>query len=404
MHLSPQFSLPDIDDFDYRLPEERIAKFPVEVRDESRLLINNGNTITDDRFYHIANYLPEKSLLVLNNTKVVRARLFFKKATGATIEIFCLEPVSPTREIQMAFAQTGTAVWRCYVGNARRWKGETLQMAMNENGMVSAKKLQKDGDSFLIEFSWQPETKTFAEVLESAGRIPLPPYLNRESIENDAKTYQTVYAHYDGSVAAPTAGLHFTERVFRSLLPKKISHAYLTLHVGAGTFKPVGQEGIAAHDMHTEQMLVSRQLIEKLIINAGKTIAVGTTCIRTLESLYIFGAKLQENPVERFSIQQYDPYQRDFNGHIEPKQALENILQLMDRNRQDVISGDTALMIMPGYRFRIVNGMITNFHQPRSTLILLIAAWLGEHWRNVYNHALAHDFRFLSYGDSCLFL
>jgi S-adenosylmethionine:tRNA ribosyltransferase-isomerase len=275
---------------------------------------------------------------------------------------------------------------------------------MGNNGELTAKKLQPDGDAFLIAFSWQPGTKTFAELLENAGRIPLPPYLNRDSTENDAQTYQTVYAQYDGSVAAPTAGLHFTPRVFQSLLSKQISHEYLTLHVGAGTFKPVGKEGIAAHAMHTEQVLVTRQLIGRLINNIGNTIAVGTTSVRTLESLFVFGVKLAQNPDAKFSIQQYDPYRPDFNGDMEPVRALRQVLNLMNRNNMDVLSGDTSLMIMPGYRFKIVNGMITNFHQPRSTLMLLIAAWLGDRWLKVYNYALNNDFRFLSYGDSCLFL
>jgi len=407
MELPPTIHSLSMADFDYHLPEERIAKFPVGIRDQSKLLIDEAGNISDDLFFNLSRYLPEKSLLVLNNTKVVRARLFFKKATGATVEIFCLEPVSPTTEIQMAFAQTGSAVWRCYVGNARRWKDEVLMLRVDDDDIafsLFAKKIQKDGDAFLIQFSWQPPETTFSEILESAGKIPLPPYLNRESIDRDAQTYQTVYAHFDGSVAAPTAGLHFTERVFERMAEKQISFEYLTLHVGAGTFKPIGEQGIAAHAMHTEQVLVSRRLIEKLIDYSGKTIAVGTTSVRTLESLYIYGVKLASNPEAPLAIKQYDSYHQSFDYNIPVEKALHNILDLMDKNRQDVISGSTSLMIAPGYNFKIVNGMITNFHQPRSTLLLLISAWLGDRWRNVYEYAFNNDFRFLSYGDSCLFL
>jgi S-adenosylmethionine:tRNA ribosyltransferase-isomerase len=407
MELPPQINRLSIDDFDYPLPENRIAKFPVDERDQSKLLINRGIELLEDKFYNLAEYLPESAFLALNNTKVIRARLFFRKSTGATIEIFCLEPVSPTTGKDTAFAQTGSAVWRCYAGNARRWKDEKLKLEIKEADGVSslfAEKIKKEGDTFLIEFSWKPAEKTFSEMLDSAGKIPLPPYLNRESIDRDVHTYQTVYAQYDGSVAAPTAGLHFTDRVFDSFAEKMITTDYLTLHVGAGTFKPVGKDGIAAHAMHTEKMLVSRKMIEKLIANHGKIIAVGTTGVRTLESLYIFGVKLKNDPLASFSIRQFDPYENDFDGKIDLQDAMGNILTLMDKTRLDVISGSTGLMIMPGYKFKVVNGMITNFHQPRSTLLLLISAWLGDHWRNVYHYALKNDFRFLSYGDSCLFL
>ncbi len=392
----------DIKDFDYDLPDHRIAKFPKENRDESKLLVHRDRFIREDMFKNVAEYLPADSLLVVNNTKVVRARLFFKKPTGAHIEVFCLEPVHPTPEIQLAFQQKGKATWQCLVGNARRWKSEMLELPLGKDSFLKAEKLKRTSGGFLVKFIWSPQL-TFAEVLEAAGKIPLPPYLHREAVENDSQTYQTVYARYDGSVAAPTAGLHFTERVFDALKKKNIQTPNLTLHVGAGTFKPVGQEGLANHEMHTEQVLVSRELLQKLLDYRGKTIAVGTTSVRTLESLYWFGVKLQAYPGAVFHIHQFDPYQNE-NESLPAEQAIQNILGYMDRNNLETLIGSTQLMIVPGYQFRMINGMITNFHQPRSTLLLLISAWLGEEWKTVYDYALQNDFRFLSYGDSCLFL
>lgn len=395
----------NIDDYDYPLPDHRIAKFPKENRDESKLLIHQGQSISEDHFYNLAQYLPADSLLVVNNTKVVRARLFFRKSTGALIEIFYLEPVHPTPEVQMAFQQKGEATWQCLVGNARRWKNGILETEVEAGGettLLRAEKLEQTSGGFLVKLSWDPRL-TFAELLEAAGKIPLPPYLHREAIDRDTETYQTVYARYDGSVAAPTAGLHFTDRVFASLAEKNIETANLTLHVGAGTFKPVGQEGIEHHEMHTEQVLVSRELLSRLLKNHDKTIAVGTTSVRTLESLYWFGVQLSKNSEAHFHIRQYDPYD-DGNPELTTEEAVGNILGYMDRHHLETLPGTTQLMIVPGYRFRIISGMVTNFHQPRSTLLLLISAWLGDRWKNVYDYALQHDFRFLSYGDSCLFL
>lgn len=392
----------DINEFDYDLPDHRIAKFPKENRDESKLLIHRDRFIQEDLFRNLAGYLPEESLLVVNNTKVVRARLFFKKPTGAHIEVFCLEPVYPTPEIQMAFQQKGTATWQCLVGNARRWKSEVLELPMHDETFLKAEKLERTSGGFLVKFTWNPHL-TFAEVLEAAGKIPLPPYLHREAVERDSETYQTVYARYDGSVAAPTAGLHFTERVFAFLAKKNIRIANLTLHVGAGTFKPVGQEGLQHHEMHTEQVLVKRKLLQDLLDNSGKTIAVGTTSVRTLESLYWYGVKLSNDPDAEFHIHQFDPYQ-NAGSDLSTEAAISRVIDFMQRNKLETLSGATQLMIVPGYRFRIISGMITNFHQPRSTLLLLISAWLGDEWKKVYDYALGRDFRFLSYGDSCLFL
>lgn len=394
-----------IDDYDYSLPTDRIAKFPLPNRDASKLLVHRDGQISEDHFYNIAGYLPADSLLVLNNTRVVRARLQFRKATGAAIEIFCLEPVHPVTEIQLAFEQRGHAVWKCLVGNARRWKDERLRLELpHASGTVAieAQNHGREGDAFLISLKWQPEALTFSEVLELAGQVPLPPYLNREAVSSDARTYQTVYAQHDGSVAAPTAGLHFTDAVFAQLTAKNITTSHLTLHVGAGTFKPVGQEGIARHQMHTEQVLISRQFIRQLLSQKGIIVAVGTTSVRTLESLYWYGVQIINNPDAPFYISQYDPYQN--LPEISAHQALTAIVEAMDRRQIQSLSGATQLLIVPGYNFKIINGMITNFHQPRSTLLLLIAAWLGPKWEEIYQYALAHHFRFLSYGDSCLFI
>ncbi len=402
MPLQKDISGININDFDYDLPDHRIAKFPKENRDESKLLVHRDHFIREDIFKNVSGYLPADSLLVVNNTKVVRARLFFKKPTGAHIEIFCLEPVEPTPEIQLAFQQKGDTTWQCLVGNARRWKTEILELPLGSDAKLKAEKLERTTGGFLVRFIWNPQL-TFAEVLEAAGKIPLPPYLHREAVERDSQTYQTVYARYDGSVAAPTAGLHFTERVFYSLKNKNIQTANLTLHVGAGTFKPVGQEGLANHEMHTEQVLVSRTLLEELLDYQGKVIAVGTTSVRTLESLYWFGVKLENNPDAAFHIQQFDPYLNE-NENLPAEKAIQNFLAYLNRNNLETISGFTQLMIAPGYTFRMIKGMITNFHQPRSTLLLLISAWLGDDWKKVYDYAMQNDFRFLSYGDSCLFL
>jgi S-adenosylmethionine:tRNA ribosyltransferase-isomerase len=407
MNLLPAFSDINIDDFRYDLPDDRIAKFPLNQRDSSKLLIYRDNAITESTFKNIVRFLPEDSFLVMNDTKVVQARLIFKKETGALIEIFCLEPVSPTSEIQMAFQQKGSATWKCLVGNARRWKeGSILSTSQNIDNEFSirAEKIEKSGEAYLIRLSWEPEELTFSEVLEMAGKVPLPPYLNREAVEADKNTYQTVYARFDGSVAAPTAGLHFTQQVFDALKMKRISHDSLTLHVGAGTFKPVGNAGIASHEMHNEQFILKRSTLNNLHKNCDRIIAVGTTSVRTLESLYWLGVRLKLNPESAFQIGQTDPYLEEFRTELPVREALAEIMALMDRKGIDFITGSTRLMIIPGYKFRMISGMVTNFHQPGSTLLLLISAWLGDSWKEIYDYAMKNDFRFLSYGDSCLFL
>ena len=405
--MKQHFSNLNINNFTYDLSDDRIAKFPLDQRDESKLLIHKNGKTSEDSFKNLAKFLPPESFLVLNNTKVVRARLFFKKPTGATIEIFCLEPVEPTSEIQLAFQQKQSAVWKCLVGNARRWKSGSLWAEFIDGDKrfeLSAEIVERSGEAFLIQFNWQPQDLTFAEILEQAGKIPLPPYLHREAVESDKIRYQTVYAINDGSVAAPTAGLHFTDEVFKSLQQKNINFDYLTLHVGAGTFKPVGEDGLENHEMHTEQVLINRHLIKKLVENLGKVIAVGTTSVRTLESLYWFGVKLESDKTAIFKINQFDPYGEMSAIDLPVEKALQNVLDHLTESRTEHVSGSTQLMIMPGYKYRMINGMVTNFHQPRSTLLLLIAAWLGDEWKEIYDYALDNDFRFLSYGDSCLFL
>lgn len=401
--MIPDFNKINISDYSYPLTDGRIAKFPLEKRDESKLLVYKNHRISEDRFTHLPEYLEGYSLVILNDTKVVRARLLFRKPTGSVIEVFCLEPVSPTTEIHLAFEQKGSSTWKCLVGNAKRWKEGQLEASFGDL-TLKVEKLSRDGDSFFLNFSWQPETLTFAGMLEIAGKVPLPPYLHREANESDVKTYQTVYARYDGSVAAPTAGLHFTPGIFQSLSKANIIHDYVTLHVGAGTFKPVGDEGLEKHEMHTEQIIINKKTIQKLLGNQGKILAVGTTSVRTLESLFWYGVKLENEPDAGFLIHQFDPYKAGFSNEISTEKALQNIVKMMDEKGISQIHGSTQLMIVPGYKYRIINGMVTNFHQPQSTLLLLIAAWLGDSWRDIYKYALNHDFRFLSYGDACLFL
>lgn len=405
MILPPILAHLNIDDYAYDLPDDRIAKFPSERRDESKLLLFNGRTIGEDKFKNLARHLPEGHLLVLNNTKVVHARLFFRKETGALIEVFCLEPVSPATDIQVAFQQKGEVFWKCLIGNARRWKTGKLSGDFKHEGAkirLTIENIQKSGDAYELKFNWQPADITFAEVLENAGKIPLPPYLNRNAVESDNDQYQTVYAQYDGSVAAPTAGLHFTPELFKVLEKKNIPAEYLTLHVGAGTFKPVGHEGISTHNMHSEQVIVTKTLIENLIKFKGNIVAVGTTSVRTLESLYWYGVKLEENQHAPFLIRQFDPYENKIKLSVE--HVLKNILNHMESAGLEDLAGSTQLMIAPGYEYHMISGMVTNFHQPRSTLLLLISAWLGPKWKEIYDFALENDFRFLSYGDACLFL
>jgi S-adenosylmethionine:tRNA ribosyltransferase-isomerase len=396
-----------IKDYNYDLPEEKIAFFPLEQRDQSKLLTVKDGNIGEDAFSNIPVHLPDNANLFFNNTKVVRARLNFRKPTGAKIELFVLEPVSPVTEIQQAFQQTKEMVWKCFIGNAKKWKsGPLVLKTINEDReyQLQAELVEKCEDAFHVKFSWTPEHLSFAHILEEIGKIPLPPYIHREANKNDVDRYQTIYAEHDGSVAAPTAGLHFTDKVFEKLSQKGITRSYVTLHVGAGTFKPVDAEYIKDHSMHHEQIFICKDNIQNILEHKySKLIAVGTTSVRTLESLYWHGTKIMKGlSSDIIDVRQWDPYQ--INDLPTAKEALQAILDLMTQNKMEFIHGSTQLMIAPGYNYKIVEGMITNFHQPQSTLLLLVSAFIGDKWKEAYQYALDNDFRFLSYGDSCLFL
>ena len=399
----------NINDFNYPLPTNRIAQFPVEKRDESKLIIYKNKIISEDLFKNIPTYLPDSGLLIYNETKVIQARMLFQKESGAQIEIFCLEPVSPTREIQQAFEQQSGVVWKCLVGNSKKWKSGKLQKSFilkNKKGVLTAERKAQFKSYSLIEFQWEPATLSFSDILVASGTIPLPPYMNRKAIDNDKLRYQTIYAGSEGSVAAPTAGLHFTQAVLQKIKAKSIAVEDVTLHVGAGTFKPVSTDDIGQHEMHTEKIFVKKTTIQKIIKKQNQPIiVVGTTTTRTLESLYWFGVKLLVDNDEKkeIDIKQWDPYNPIYDVGISLEQSFNKILDFMGDNGLDVISGQTQLMIIPGYSFRIPDVLITNFHMPKSTLLLLVSAFIGEGWKNVYEYALNHDFRFLSYGDSCLF-
>ncbi len=463
-------------EFNYDLPDSSVAKYPLPERDQSKLLVWKKNEIADHRFSDLPGLLPEGSMLVFNNTRVIHARLNFTKSTGAKIEIFCLEPTSP-HDYVLSFAQTTSCRWKCMVGNLKRWKGERLEMMVGmgseERGGEGERGRRGDGETkgwrdgetegrrdgkmkgtegidvarnvsernvfahndcsqsevapnrsrretvvlsaeligeleggVEINFSWDNPRFTFSEILEAAGNIPIPPYLHRESEEIDLTVYQTVYSRIKGSVAAPTAGLHFTERLLKELAYRDIAYEELTLHVGAGTFQPVKSETIGEHRMHTEHFSVSKSMIDKMIAHPGKVIAVGTTSVRTLESLYWIGCKILLNPQigpDQLSVTQWEPY-RDKVPDIGDKEALQEISAWLAANDKAILETATQIMILPGYQFRIINGLVTNFHQPQSTLLLLISAILGEDWKRVYAHALAEGYRFLSYGDANLYL
>ena len=394
-----------IAEYDYPLPEERIAKFPLEKRDQSKLLVCQGETIQESTFAHIADFLPSDTLLVFNNTKVIHARLFFRKPTGSTIEIFCLEPWH--QPVAAAFEERAHCTWTCFVGNNKKWKAEPLSRTLTVNGtevVLTATRREPVGDSWRVDFDWTGGC-CYADIIEHAGVIPLPPYLNREAVSSDNERYQTIYARHEGSVAAPTAGLHFTDEVFERLRNRDVATEFITLHVGAGTFKPVSSDTIGEHEMHVEKIQVSRANLEHIVAHQGRPlVAVGTTTVRTLESLYWFGVKLDRQPgLDAMHICQWDPYQLEGEA-VDALQSYRNVLQWMERHGVDILDGETQLMIAPGYRYHVVNGIITNFHQPKSTLLLLVSAFIGEQWKECYRYALDHHFRFLSYGDSCLFL
>jgi len=392
--------------FNYHLPDDKIAKYPLSQRDGSKLLQYSDGLLFSYTFSELPTLLPEESLLLFNNTRVIHARLLFQKETGAQIEIFCLSPHAPA-DYALNFQQRQQCAWSCMIGNAKKWKEETLFMEVPcDGGLVTLKaekKEVKDGE-WVILFSWNQADLTFSELLELAGKLPIPPYLNRPSEAADDETYQTVYSRIEGSVAAPTAGLHFTPDVMEQLHKKGIAAAEVTLHVGAGTFRPVKSNTIAGHAMHTEFITVERETIEKLLNNQGKLIVVGTTSLRTVESLYYIGRKLHLRPgtsAQELSVKQWEPY--DETGDVvSPRQALQEILNYLDRQGQDRLIADTQIIIVPGYRFHYADAIITNFHQPQSTLLLLIAAFVGDDWERIYDYALHHDYRFLSYGDSSI--
>ncbi len=397
-----------IKDFSYNLPDDRIAKYPLANRDQSKLLIYKGEQISESVYQQIAKEIPENSLLLFNNTKVVEARILFQKETGATIEIFCLEPDDRYPDITSAMLQKGKVFWKCLVGGAKKWKEPQISKSILIGGRTiafTAERREQIADYYLIEFNWVDADISFAEILHAAGLIPLPPYLNRAAETSDLDRYQTIYAKYDGSVAAPTAGLHFTEAVFEQLEAKNIERAYLTLHVGAGTFKPVKAEKIEGHEMHAEFIEVSVALIQKIISKLNKTIIpVGTTSMRTIESLYWLGVKTilrSDIALSELVINQWDPYTLDASS-ISASEALQALIVWMQKNELELLITKTQIIIAPGYSFKIAKALITNFHQPQSTLLLLVSALIGEEWKRVYEYAVENDFRFLSYGDGCL--
>lgn len=391
----------DVNEYDYPLENERIAKHPLNNRDSSKLLVYKDKTIYNSTFSSIKEFLFPGDLLVFNNTKVVQARLQFTKHTGANIEIFLLNPVNPP-EYNLAFSSKFETKWNCIVGNIKRWKDEVLELPINGyNTILKAKKIERTPDGAMISFSWDGNEVNFAQIIESCGKVPIPPYLNREPIYDDKSRYQTVYAKPEGSVAAPTAGLHFTDGIFEELRRKGVDFGELTLHVGAGTFRPVKSETIGGHEMHTERIYINKKLLGKLLNISSKVVAVGTTSMRTLESYYWLGVKLIENPnMAELHVNQWDGYA--LNGNHSLSDALNALDQYMEKHGLDELSASTQMIIVPGYKFKIVDALITNFHQPRSTLLLLVAAFIGDNWKRVYNHALDNNFRFLSYGDSSI--
>ncbi len=394
-----------IEEYNYPLSEDKIAKYPLPDRDSSKLLYLNDSIPEARLFSELPDLLPDKSLLLFNITKVVNARLLFKKETGAVIEVFCLEPVEPVTDFQLAFEQRSPVVWRCLVGNAKRWKSGKLDLPIVLQGkkiILSAEKVEKLEEGFLIKFFWNNDSFSFSEVIDHTGMIPIPPYLKRKADESDKARYQTIYAENEGSVAAPTAGLHFTKSTFTALRKKGIETDELTLHVGAGTFKPVVSDQISDHEMHVEKVVINintlKHILKKIV---DPVIPVGTTSMRTLESLYWMALKLKKGD-SSFMVNQWDPYHND--DDISSEDAIKILIEYLENNSLSEIKGETRLMIAPGYKFRFASGLITNFHQPKSTLLLLVSALIGENWKLAYDFALNNDFRFLSYGDSCLFL
>ena len=389
-----------ISDYNYPLPEERIAKYPLPERDHSKLLIYKDGEVREDHFFRVGDYIPAHSLLVYNNTRVIQARLVFHKPSGARIEIFCLEPLAP-HDYQLSLSSTEGCTWKCMIGNAKKFRETAIDMPLQVAGgnvVLRATKGEQMGNTFAVTFSWEGGL-SFAEILDAVGGLPIPPYLNRPTEERDKTTYQTVYSRIKGSVAAPTAGLHFTEAVLADLRQRGVKTTELTLHVGAGTFQPVKTEDANLHTMHTEIIAVPRQAIVDILANLGHIVAVGTTSMRTLESLYFLGCMLLRGD-RSLHVPQFMPYEQEWT--LSTEEALQALLAYLDETHQDTLHAETQIMIKPGYRFRVVEQLITNFHQPKSTLLLLVSAFVGEDWKKIYDYALAHDFRFLSYGDSSI--
>ena len=412
-----------ISDYNYDLPDSRIAKFPVSPRDTSKLLIYRHGEISDDIFYNLPKYLPQKSLMVFNNTKVIQARMHFRKETGALIEVFLMEPAAPT-DYELMFQTRGECSWLCMVGNLKKWKEGSLVRTFDVAGTTINFKatMRRDiidaksgGTNYWVDFAWDNPQVSFAEILDAVGELPIPPYLNRETQDSDKTTYQTVYSKIKGSVAAPTAGLHFTDNVLAAIDAAGVRREELTLHVGAGTFKPVKSEEIDGHTMHTEYVCVRRDTLQTLLDYDCCAIAVGTTSVRTLESLYYMGVKLESNPdaaEEDLHVCQWEPYEKadgtpvggNLVDGITPQKAISNIIAWLDKNNLKTLHSSTQIIIAPGYEYKIVKVLVTNFHQPQSTLLLLVSAFLKGDWHNVYDYALSHDFRFLSYGDSSILI
>ena len=423
-----------IEEYNYPLPDERIAKYPLAQRDHSKLLVYRDGQVSEDVFHHIGEYLSSDSLLIYNNTRVIQARLEFHKQAlspssltqGARIEIFCLEPLQPN-DHQLALSTTQGCTWKCMIGNAKKWKSGPLSLtttlSSGQQVTLYAERGQQTGNTFAVYFSWTSHSASdlqcktdlnisFAEILDSVGELPIPPYLNRKTEESDKTTYQTVYSRIKGSVAAPTAGLHFTDQVLDGLRVRGVQTAEVTLHVGAGTFQPVKVANANEHTMHTEVIAVTRDTIIALRDHIGDIVAVGTTSMRTLESLYFLGVQLSTfgtsrtaaeqrlEPLELLRVAQFDPYTRDYT--LSTREALQAIVDYLDATGQDVLHAETQIMIKPGYEFHVVDKLITNFHQPKSTLLLLVSAFVSGDWHTIYDYALAHDFRFLSYGDSSI--
>ncbi|GHB51905.1 S-adenosylmethionine:tRNA ribosyltransferase-isomerase [Persicitalea jodogahamensis] len=392
-----------LSDYTYELPDERIARYPVSPRDSSRLLVYENGEISHHRFHQLTEQLPAESLLVFNDTKVIPARVYFQKPTGATIQLLLLNPEAPTGVINDAMLVTRQSIWTCMIGNKKRWKfGEKLISDLQIGGQtITLEASYADYDQNLVQLDWDSEVP-FLEIVKALGEIPLPPYLRRDTEAQDTQSYQTVYARQEGAVAAPTAGLHFTDAVLSALAAKGIEKTFLTLHVGAGTFQPIKVENVQEHHMHSEQVVYTRELVQQLLKRVRHIVSVGTTSLRSLESLYWFGVKLLRQETEEFWIEKLYPYQFSDIELPTAAEALGAVLDFLEKNNRDEITGQTEIFIFPGYRFRLCKGLITNYHQPGSTLILLVAAFIGEDWHKVYDEALTGDYRFLSYGDSSL--